>query len=239
MHLLLYTVDRGDLMRRYYEYKDYSVIIGDIIDSKKITDRQKVQTKFKDVLHEINKKYTDDIASQFAITLGDEFQGLLKNRENIINIIFEIEMAMFPIEMRFGVGIGEVTTAINFESSSEIDGPAYHRARAMVKELESSEGQHLRRAGNILIASQEKNARIDQLLNSILSVCTALKSKWTVKQREIIQSYLLNDENQSKTAVKLGIAQSSVSRALNSAEFATYQAAMETVNAFLTEEGDD
>lgn len=239
MHLLLYTVDRGDLMRRYYEYKDYSVIIGDIIDSKKITDRQKVQAKFKDVLHEINKKYTDDIASQFTITLGDEFQGLLKNRKNIMNIIFEIEMAMYPIEMRFGVGIGEVTTAINLESSSEIDGPAYHRARAMVKELESSEGQHLRRAGNILIASQEENARIDQLLNSILSVCTALKSKWTVKQREIIQSYLLSDENQSKTAMKLGIGQSSVSRGLNSAEFATYQAAMETVNAFLTEEGDD
>lgn len=239
MHLLVYTVVRGEIMRKYYEYKDYTVIIGDIIDSKKITDRQKVQAKFKDILKEINENYTDAIASQFTITLGDEFQGLLKNRKNIIDIIFEIEMAMFPIEMRFGVGIGEVSTAINFESSSEIDGPAYHRARAMIKELERSEAQHLRRAGNILITSQKENTAIDQLLNSILSVCTALKSKWTVKQREIIQSYLLSDENQSKAAENLGIGQSSVSRGLKAAEFASYKSAMDTVNTFLTEAGDD
>lgn len=225
-------------MRKYYEYKDYTVIIGDMIDSKKIVDRQSVQTKFKDVLNQINDKYADDIASKFTITLGDEFQGLLKNQQNIFNIIFDIEIAMAPIEMRFGVGIGEVSTAINFESSTEVDGPAYHRARAMVDKLERSEGQHLRRAANILIASQEENTRIDELLNSILSVCTALKSNWTSKQYKIIETYLHSGENQSKAAEKLGVGQSSVSRALKSAQFATYKSAMDTVNGFLMEEGD-
>lgn len=225
-------------MKGSYEYRDYTVIIGDIIDSKKIAERKQVQTKFKEVLHEINQKYAADIASQFTITLGDEFQGLLKNRNNIFNIITEIEMGIHPISMRFGIGVGEVSTAINFKSSSEIDGPAYHRARAMVEELEISESQYSKRQANMLIASQEENQEIDQLLNAILSVCTTLKSKWTKRQWEVVEAYLANEENQYRTAEILGIGQSSVSKALNAAEFATYQSAMDTVNSFLTEVGD-
>lgn len=224
-------------MKRYYEYKDHTVIIGDIIDSKSISDRKEIQTAFKEVLNAINQKYADDIASQFTITLGDEFQGLLKNRNNIIQIITDIEMALSPIRMRFGVGIGEVSTDISFKSSSEIDGPAYHRARAMIEKLETIESQYSKRQANILIASQEQNTEIDELLNSILSVCTALKSKWTSRQWEIVETYLSNEENQYRAAEKLGIGQSSVSKALNAAEFASYQSAMETVNSFLTEEG--
>lgn len=226
-------------MRGSYEYKDYTVIIGDIINSKKIDDREQVQTTFKKILHEINQKYATEIASQFTITLGDEFQGLLKNSNHVIKIITEIEMAIAPIKMRFGIGVGEVSTAINIESSSEIDGPAYHRARAMIEELVANERQYSKRKTNILIASQDTNKEIDLLLNAILSVCTALKSKWTVRQWEVIETYLNNEENQYRAAEKLGIGQSSVSKALNAAEFASYKSAMDTVNAFLTGEGDD
>lgn len=226
-------------MTKFYDYKDYTVIIGDIIGSKKIEDRDKVQADFKDILFSMNQKYAEHIASKFTITLGDEFQGLLKNNEYAIQIIYEIEMAMLPIQMRFGVGIGEVSTAINFESSSEIDGPAYHRARAMIEELEITERQRSKRQANILLASQPENMEIDQLLNSILSVCTALKSNWTLKQQEIIQAFLLNEENQTKTAEKLGIAQSSVSRGLSGANFVTYQSAINTVNTFLMRSGAD
>lgn len=222
-------------MKKQYEYEDYTVIIGDIIDSKDIKNRNQVQTTVKNILSTINKKYSKDIAAEFSITLGDEFQGLLKNRNNIINIISEFEMIMAPVSIRFGVGIGNVSTDINFERSAEIDGSAYHRARTMIEDLENSENQYSKRQANILISSQDKNIEIDQLLNSILSLCTALKSKWTLRQHEIIHTYLLNDENQYKTAEKLSIGQSTVSKALNAANFTTYQSAMANVNSFLTE----
>lgn len=226
-------------MKGSYEYTDYTVIIGDIIDSKKITNREQIQAQFKKMLDEINQQYAEDIASKFTITLGDEFQGLLKNRNNVVKIITDIEMALAPIRLRFGVGIGEVSTAIDFEATTEIDGPAYHRARAMIDELAVSERQYSKRQANILIASEDSNQEIDQLLNAILSVCTALKSKWTVRQWEVVEAYLQNEENQYQAAEQLGIGQSSVSKALNAAEFVTYHSAMETVSAFLTEEGED
>ena len=55
----------------------YVAIIGDIIDSKKIKNRNEVQQKLKHVLSKINQSYDDIIAANFIISLGDEFQGLL------------------------------------------------------------------------------------------------------------------------------------------------------------------
>lgn len=217
-------------------YDKYVAIIGDIIDSKKIRDRKAIQQKFKSVLADINIKYSEDIASKFTITLGDEFQGLLKDKGNIMKIICEIEMAMTPIELRFGIGIGDISTDINFDNSSEIDGPAYYRARKMIKEIENRKSQYTERQSNIMICSEENNIEIDELLNSILSVCTALKSKWTDRQKEIIYAYLSNDENQYKAAHILNIGQPSVNKALSNARFYSYKSAIDTVNTFLSKE---
>ncbi len=235
---LLYDTspERGDKLFFFYFYDKYVAIIGDIVDSKKIDDRKVIQQKFKKVLADINVKYSEDIASKFTITLGDGFQGLLKSRKNIMKIICEIEMAMTPIELRFGIGIGNISTDINLDNSSEIDGSAYHRARKMIKEIESKKFQYTERHSSIMICSEENNIEIDELLNSILSVCTALKSKWTDRQKEIIYAYLSNDENQYKTADILNIGQPSVNKALSKARFYSYKSAIDTVDSFLSKE---
>lgn len=226
-------------MSLLFLYDNYTAVIGDIVDSKKITERKAIQRKFKSVLSEINIKYSEDIASKFGIISGDEFQGLLKNRSKIMKIISEIEMAMSPVELRFGIGIGGISTDINFDNSSEVDGSAYHRARKMIKEMESKRLQYAERDSSIMICSGEDNAEIDELLNSILSVCTALKSKWTDRQKEIIYAYLSNNENQYKTAYALSISQSSVNRALNNARFYSYKSAVDRVNSFLRKGGNE
>jgi DNA-directed RNA polymerase specialized sigma subunit len=150
-----------------------------------------------------------------------------------MKIICEIEMAMTPVELRFGIGIGDISTDINFDNSSEIDGSAYHRARKMIKEIESKKFQYTERHSNIMICSED-NIEIDELLNSILFVCTALKSMWTDRQKEIIYAYLSNDENQYKAAHILNIGQPSVNKALSSARFYSYKSAIDTVNSFLS-----
>lgn len=220
----------------FFSYDQYVAIIGDIVESKQIKDRKDIQKKFKNILTNINAKYSEDITSKFVVTLGDEFQGLLNNRNNIMRIICEIQMAMAPLELRFGIGIGGISTDINLDNSSEIDGSAYHRARKMIKEIESKEFKYTERHSNIMICSEENNIEIDELLNSILSVCTALKSKWTDRQKEIIYAYLSNDENQYKAGDILNIGQPSVNKALSNARFYSYKSAIETVNSFLSKE---
>lgn len=225
-----------EVIRMFLFYDKYVAIIGDIVDSKKLSNRNSVQQKLKQVLEDINNKFSEDIASKFTITLGDEFQGLLKNRENIMRIVCEIEMAMTPIQIRFGIGIGDISTDINSNNSLEIDGPAYHRARRMIKNIEGKRYQYTESYSDILICSDDCNVEIDELLNSILSVCTALKSKWTERQKEIIYAYITNDENQYKAAYNLNIGQPSVNKSLRSSKFYTYKSAIDTVNSFLSKE---
>lgn len=218
---------------------NYVAIIGDILESKHLKDRQLIQQKLKQTLANINLKYNDAIAAKFMITLGDEFQGLLKNCHHIFDIISEIEMALLPIELRFGIGIGGITTVINYDQSSEVDGPAYHRARQMIIEIEKISAQYTERETNMMICSEENNSQIDKLLNSILSVCSVLKSKWTDRQKEIVYTYLTHHENQYETADSLKIGQPSVSKALKKANFYSYHSAMNTVNTFLNKERED
>lgn len=222
-------------MRTERKNNTYIAIIGDIKHSRDLADRQSVQQRFNDTLHKINHLYSEDIASQFVITLGDSFQGLLTDGAHVMNILFEIEMEMSPAEMRFGIGAGEIQTNIQLENSSEIDGPAYHRARDMIEKIEQTEKQYTKSETNILIHTGEENKQTDDLMNAIFSLSTALKSKWTHRQKEIITAYYKNGENQYKTAEFLKIGQSSVNKALNSAKFYTFQAAMNKVTVFMTE----
>lgn len=79
----------------------------------------------------------------------------------------------------------------------------------------------------------DENTNIDNLINSLLSVCTALKSKWTQRQCQVVDAYFSSGQNQYKAADLLGVGQPRVNKALNGARFYTYKSALDTINAFL------
>lgn len=212
----------------------YIAIIGDIVNSKKLDDRNTVQVKLNSLLKCINIKYEDSIASNFMVTLGDEFQGLLKCGNNVMDIITKVEIEMHPVKLRFGIGVGLIVTEINREIPLGADGPAYHNARKMIDCLKKLENKYMSNYTNIMIASEGDNLNVDMLLNSVFSLCFTLRNKWTDRQREIIYSYIKNGKNQYETAEKLQIGQPSVNKSLNSSGYYSYQSAIETINKVLS-----
>ena len=120
----------------------FCAIIGDIVQSRKFNERSKIQDKLRAALDSINEEYDELIASKFIITLGDEFQGLLKTTDKLIDIIYRIVMEMHPVKIRIGIGIGDILTEINKEMSLGADGPAYHNARKMLDEMKKQQGQN-------------------------------------------------------------------------------------------------
>lgn len=216
-----------------FSNNSFIAIIGDIINSKKIKNRNEIQIKLKDILNSINQNYPDDIASDFMITLGDEFQGLFNNGKNVIKIINEIEDKMYPIEIRFGIGVGGITTEINRYVPLGADGPAYHNARTMINVLKLLENKYNIGNTNILIATD--NIVTDNLMNSIFSLCYTIKSKWSQRQREIITTYLNSGNIQKKTADNLGIYQSTVTRSLASSGYYSYKDALDVITNILSE----
>lgn len=218
--------------------KLYFAIIGDIVNSKLLENRLQVQEKLSKLLDDINKRYESSLSSKFMITLGDEFQGLLHEGSSLMEIIEYIEDEMWPIKLRFGIGIGGITTSINYEMPFGADGPAYYQARAVIEQFKDSEKRKRRVASNIGVGSGEMKEVIT-LVNTLLAQNYFIKQQWSIRQREIIKYYRESDDTQQAVAMKLGINQSSVQRSLRSSGYYVYQQALDCIEAVFERIGDE
>ncbi len=226
----------GDKM--VFSYYPYIAIIGDIKKSKEIMDRKAVQIKLKEVLDRINRKFVLDISAKFVITLGDEFQGLLCEGRNVFEIIEEIQRQMHPIQIRFGVGIGEIITDINSEMAIGADGPSYYKAREAIEILKKNEQKNKTEFSDIRIEIQEDKNSISLMLNTIFSLMAVIRTNWTERQREIIWEFDKYSSSQLECAERLNISQSSVQRSLSNGNYYAYKSAKETINSVLKEIGE-
>jgi len=220
-----------------FDTNTYIAVIADIKGSKTIENREEVQKKLKKTLLNLNKKYSTFIASKFTITLGDEFQGLLFNGVKIIPIISEIEQEMYPITIRYGIGIGEITTQIDPDLAIGADGPGYYRAREALEFLKQIEKKKQAGKATIRIEAVEKQFPPIELINTIFTLLTAIKDSWTERQRETIWNMLNYQDSQIAVAERLGITQPSVQKNLVKGSYYEYKDALDVVQKILSEIG--
>jgi hypothetical protein len=109
-------------------------LIGDIVSSRKIRNRAEVQKKMSALFRELNRKDTT-IISPFTITLGDEFQALYASADNLFKDMWIIIASLYPVKVKFSIGIGNLTTKINRLQSIGMDGTSFHNARKGLDEL--------------------------------------------------------------------------------------------------------
>lgn len=203
----------------------YVAIIGDIKNSRELTNRDEVQIKLKQILTDINDKYSEQLAADFLITIGDEFQGLLNSPECLLAIIKHIQLSMMPVEIRFGIGIGDITTELNTYALG-IDGPAFYAAREMINYVHEHEKK---KKYNIRVAFYRTDGPHDEMwirvLNTLLLSLTLIEEAWSSRTREIMADILLNEETYSQTEIanRLEINQSTVARGLQSANYQGYR----------------
>ncbi len=210
----------------------YAVIIADMIGSRTTSDRIGVQRHLEKLLRQINLTYKGSIASQFIITLGDEFQGVLHNGSIALKIIQKIQHEMYPTVFRFGIGIGSLSIELQADTSLGSDGTAFHLARDMIQEVKALESKKTESKASILIGI-ENRPNTSRLLNTICKLLWSLQSKWTERQREVITTQQQYDGTQAETARRLGIVQSSVQKSLASSQYYTYKEAIGTVEHIL------
>ncbi|HOV69776.1 MAG TPA: SatD family protein [Clostridia bacterium] len=211
----------------------YFAIIGDIVGSRKVSDRAELQKKLREILDDINSKYESDIASKFVITLGDEFQGLLLRPDNIIEMLNIIKIKAYPVRIRFGIGIGLITTEINPHMAIGMDGPALHNARRMIDEIKQNEKGKMSDSTDTRICEGDADSIEVRLINSNLALCSFIELKWSNKQRELIAEALLTGLSQREIAARLKIAQSSIQRRFKSAGYYDYCNAQKVIKDVL------
>jgi len=217
------------------ENKDFVAIISDIVDSRKLINRDVVQKRLKKTLAVVNDKYSNNLVANFKISLGDEFQGLLIDQTNIVKIISDIKHMMYPVNLRFGVGIGKITTDIVKQNSLEIDGPAYYQARNMIDKVKDYQTKSSTKNYQILFSNGKSSDKY-LLINTCFYLVSTIESDWTLRQKEIIYTFIDYKLNQTKTAKSLGITASTVSRTKQNANINPYLTALNTIDKILQKE---
>ncbi len=107
-------------------------MIFDLKKSRAIKNREAVQYKLIDTIKQANINFQAYLASKFIITLGDEWQGLLKYPCDYYSVIEFFHKNLDDINFYCGLGIGEITIH-NFELTvNQLDGPSFYLARKAI-----------------------------------------------------------------------------------------------------------
>lgn len=204
----------------------YCAIIGDVVDSRNIENRNELTIELENSIDKINSKYKDSLIAKFMINSGDEIQGLLETPKYSYRIIKEIRKIMGKTDLVFGIGVGKVSTEIpkKFENviSVKLDGEAYHRAKDM------------------LIKAKKKKPTICynfadpaySLVNSLIYFIELNQSFRTKRQEEIIELYK-KFNSQTKVAEELGISQATVNEHLKKSFYYEIKEAEQEIESYL------
>ncbi|WPC08173.1 SatD family protein [Globicatella sp. PHS-GS-PNBC-21-1553] len=207
----------------------YIAMIGDVIESKSIKERQQSQDQLNQIMKQLNEQYQTTIVSNFTITTGDEFQALLTANAPFLRIMDEILMAFRPYKVRFGFGLGEMMTEINNEISIGADGPAYWHARAAIEYIHEKNdyGMTQARIGH-------ENTETVEDLNHYLALTEYIRSSWVTSQNDLLAVLLANDIYQEDfehqmIAAQLNINPSALSKRLKGSGIKVYLRGRNTI----------
>ena len=221
----------------------YLALIADVIDSKMVQERFNLQKQLEKTLRKMNELFGDYLASRFTLTLGDEFQTLLKVDAPVFQIIDSLRSELTPTQLRFGIGLGEIVTAIDPLQSIGADGPAYWNARAAINLVHQKNDY-----GNTQIYFSSGNDSKDLLVNALIASGEAIRSGWRGSQEEILLDLLkrfVYSENfsQQDLAQSLDINPSALSKRLKSSSIRVYlrgrEAALASIQALAKGEAYD
>lgn len=200
----------------------YLALIADVIDSKMVQERLDLQKQVEKTLQKMNELFGDYLASRFTLTLGDEFQALLEVDAPVFQIIDTLRLELNPTQLRFGIGLGEIVTAIDPLQSVGADGPAYWNARGAINFVHQKNDY-----GNTQIYFSSGKENQDFFVNALIASGEAIRSSWRDSQEEILLNLLKRSVysetfSQQDLAQSLAINPSALSKRLKSSSVRVY-----------------
>lgn len=190
--------------------EDYYLLLGDIINSRKIKDREQFQEELIELLNRINQNFHDDIYADFKILKGiDEFGGVLKKPSNTYDIIKELHENILPKKVRFVFTKGIIDVALEKKDVEYMDGPVFHQANELMSELKKSKFYFELKVNDDLM---------EQALFGQINTLMLLKNEWTQKQLSVIKKYK-ELGSQKKVANEMGITPQAISKNLDRSNY--------------------
>ncbi|MBO1265998.1 hypothetical protein J3A84_13245 [Proteiniclasticum sp. SCR006] len=214
----------------------YFMIIGELRGLETRQQRAQVEERLTEILKKVNEEYGGVIASNFTMTIGNEFQGLLHRGDKIMEIIDLLRFHMEGVELLFGIGAGDIETRIT-KLSIGVDGPAYWNAREALLNIHEDNDY-----GNLMIRiGAEENVSLLRMMNETLRLCGYMESRWRDTQREMVhQSVLLHGHDlsvkQIDLARELGLSSQALNQRIQSSGYYSYVRARREISQLLEAE---
>lgn len=184
-------------------------MIGDLVGSRRISDRAAVHARFERAIAAVNAEYAPPVP--LRIGLGDEFQGIFASLGAAISASLRVRMALLPdVDVRQGIGWGQVLVLA--EEPRVEDGPGWWAARAAIETVEGYESKApLRAVRTAYVAADGESGPEPALVNAALMARDQLVSGLSERSMSVLDG-LMSDRRQRDIADELGISPSAVSQ---------------------------
>jgi len=170
------------------EKNHYTALIFDVVQSRKFKDRFVLQSYLKSVVDICNTLFEGHLCKPVMFSAGDEMQGLFYSAQEAYRYFAFFSRLAYPVQLRCGIGLGELEVFSADWMTTELDGPAYHRAREAIALCHEGQEQSV-----IFNSASPGDRFVNGLLGSYLLLIQALKPKTTILYiyAEFLDSHLV------------------------------------------------
>ena len=147
----------------------YAALIFDIVESRHYQDRYDIQKILMNAISYLNYLYRADIKKEVVSSAGDEFQGLFFDLQTAFLYVRKLQLLIYPVKIRCGIGFGEIKYDVEDWLSSAFDGEAYYLARDAIN------GISKRKKSNAILFNTRSN--YDRYLNMLCLSCFEMKGR--------------------------------------------------------------
>ena len=191
----------------------YLVLMGDIVGSRELPDREGAQQTLKAALKDVNAELGDQLVARLAFAAGDEIQGLFRPGPAPMMAVRRLASALHPVVMTFGLGLGGLSTSVSeAQTVTEVDGEAFHRARAALGEARDRESWGALKGWGPLV---------DEMGSTLFELLGTIRGQWTHKQALTVEA--ARDRLQKEVAEEFDVSASVISARLKASFFDSYR----------------
>lgn len=163
--------------------RKYLILMADIIGSGESSGKI-LMKDFKNLVQKVSSDSKNDFLSPITITLGDEFQALLKSLPKAIETLFQLEEERLKLKLewrlRYVLHLGKIDTPINREIAHEMVGPGLTRARSLLQELKNEDHRFC----------LELSGKESEWLNDLFFLYQSIIDKWKKDDWELAYSFI-------------------------------------------------
>ena len=114
----------------------YAAVMFDIVESRRYNDRYDVQNVLMESISYLNWVYGYAIKKEVVSSAGDEFQGLFMNLQTAFLYIRKLQLLIYPIKIRCGIGYGAIKYYDKEWESSALDGETFYLCRDAINSIQ-------------------------------------------------------------------------------------------------------